>query len=151
MPDIKAVLNDEIRRLARKEIRLATAPLMEVLKEQKIIISALKKRIDQLEKKSAAKCAADAAAETVACAAEQGDKKLRLNAAGIVRIRTKLKLTQADFARLLGVSTHTVSMWELDKVAPRAKAKAAICALRGMGKRELKKRLAAEADVIEAE
>lgn len=50
MPDIKAVLNDEIRRLARKEIRLATAPLMEVLKEQKIIISALKKRIDQLEK-----------------------------------------------------------------------------------------------------
>ena len=74
---------------------------------------------------------------------------LRLNAAGIVRIRTKLKISQSELARLIGVSAHTVSLWEIGKVSPRANAKAAICALRKVGKRELKKMLALPEDAAE--
>ena len=140
MPDIKTVLSEEIRRLAKKEIKLAIVPLQKLAAEQRRTISELKKRIAVLERQVAP-------AEKVAAAADVAagveEKKLRLNAAGIIRIRTKLKLTQSDFAKLLNVSTHTVSMWELDKSAPRKDARAAICALRKLGKRELKARMAA--------
>ena len=138
MPDVKAVLTEEIRRLAKKEIKAAIEPLQKTLADQKKLISELKKRIAVLENKKAV-------ASVVAVEKQddaQEEPKLRLNAAVIVRVRSKLKLTQAEFARLLGVAAHTVSIWELGKVSPRRDAKAAICALRGLGKRELKKRLA---------
>jgi DNA-binding transcriptional regulator YiaG len=141
MPDIKTVLSEEIRRLAKKEIKLAIVPLQKLAAEQRRTISELKKRIAVLEKQAAPAEKAAIADNTAATGAEE--KKLRLNAAGIIRVRTKLKLTQSDFAKLLNVSTHTVSMWELDKSAPRKDARAAICALRKLGKRELKARMAA--------
>lgn len=137
MPDIKVVLNEEIRRLAKKEIKLAVMPLLKTISEQRHAISELKKRIAQLEKAAPA-----AVVPPKAEAGEEAKTKLRLNAAGIIRVRTKLKLTQSEFAKLLNVSTHTVSMWELDKVSPRQNARVAICALRTIGKREIKRRLA---------
>ncbi len=140
MPDIKTVLSEEIRRLAKKEIKLAIVPLQKTIMDQRHTISELKKRIAMLEKQSVSAEKTEKAA-TFSDTAEE--KKLRLNAAGIIRVRTKLKLTQSDFAKLLNVSTHTVSMWELDKSAPRRDARAAICALRKLGKRELKLRMAA--------
>ena len=138
MPDIKVLLSEEIRRLAKKEIKIAVTPLVKTITEQRKTISELKKRIDALEKKMVTK------SETAAVAVPEveEEKKLRLNAAGIIRVRTKLKLTQSELAKLLNVSTHTVSMWELGKNSPRKDARAAICALRTVGKRELKKRLA---------
>lgn len=141
MPDIKAVLSEEIRRLARKEVKTAVLPLTKIIAEQRQVISELKKRIAEIEKKaSAVKPELSPAPE----AAGETGKKLRLNAAGIVRIRTKLKLTQSEFAKILGVSSHTVSIWELGKVSPRQDTKSAICALRTLGKRELKRRLTVE-------
>ena len=137
MPDIKVVLNEEIRRLAKKEIKLAVMPLLKTISEQRHAISELKKRIAQLEKATPA-----AVVTPKAEADEEAKTKLRLNAAGIIRVRTKLKLTQSDFAKLLNVSTHTVSMWELGRVSPRQNARIAICALRTIGKREIKRRLA---------
>lgn len=139
MPDIKQVFNDEIRRLARKEVKQAMLPLLKVLADQKNTIRELKHEIAGLKKSIPAEKAPVPVAEMAAA----DDVKRRLNAAGIIRIRTKLGLTQGNLGKLLGVSTHTVSMWELEKVSPRANMKKAICQLRGIGKRELKKRLAA--------
>ena len=139
MPDIKQVLNDEIRRLARKEVKQAVLPLLKVIAEQKSTIRELKREIAEL-KKSAAE---EKPAAPAAAAAAADEVKHRLNAAGIIRIRTKMKLTQSEFGKLLGVSIHTVSMWELGKVSPRPNMKKMICQLRGIGKRELKKRLEA--------
>ena len=139
MPDIKIVFNEEIRRLAKKEIKAAVVPVLKTLAEQRKTISELKKRIAILEKN----CEKAAPADAPAAVAGVQEVKLRLNAAGIARVRSKLELTQSDFAKLLGVSTHTVSIWEQGKVSPRKDAKAAICAMRTIGKRELKKRLEA--------
>lgn len=138
MPDIKQILNDEIRRLARKELKAALAPLVKQISDQRKIIAGLKKELAALAcEKKAAK---EVRAETVPV--QEDPKKLRLSPDGILKIRTKLKLSQEKFAVLLGVSGHTVSLWESGKVAPRANAKAAICALRSVGKKELKRRLA---------
>ena len=138
MPDIKQVLNDEIRRLARKELKAVLAPLAKQISDQRKIIAELKKELARLNKEKTA------VSETVPekTFAKEEAKKLRLTPAGIVKIRTKLKLSQSKMAALLGVSGHTVSLWEVGKVAPRAEAKAAICALRTVGKKELKRRLA---------
>jgi DNA-binding transcriptional regulator YiaG len=141
MPDIKNLLNDEIRRLARKEIRIALEPVNAQIAAQKKTISDLKKYIADLEKLLRKSNPAKIA--EIEEAAESEDNKIRLNAAGIIRIRKKYKLTQSELARLLDVATHTVSIWELGKSAPRAAMKQKICDLRGLGKREINARLAA--------
>jgi DNA-binding transcriptional regulator YiaG len=143
MPDIKQVLSEEIRRLARKELKNALQPMAKQIADERKRVSELKKQIADLNKEIAClrkKSACDV--ENVSAAAEDDNKTLRLNAAGIVRIRTKLKISQSELARLIGVTQHTVSLWEIGKVSPRANTKSAICALRKVGKRELKKMLA---------
>ena len=137
--DIKQALYDEIRRLARKEIRIALAPMQET-------IGALKKQVAEQKRQIAAleKCCAPAVAEAIAPAASEGEaqgKSVRINAAGILRLRNKLGLTQGEFAKVLGVAMHTVSVWEQGRRTPRRSHKVRICALRGIGKRELKKML----------
>ena len=152
MPDIKQVLNEEIRRLARKELKNALLPMAKQVADEKKQISELKKQISELKKeisiiRKKSGCDSEKCPDAPAVAEES--KPLRLNAAGIVRIRTKLKISQSELARLIGVSAHTVSLWEIGKVSPRANAKAAICALRKVGKRELKKMLALPEDAAE--
>jgi len=139
MPDIKQLLNEEIRRLARKEIKSSLQTLCKQLSEQKRVITELKKQVASLEKRIPVCEKVTANTEDFA----ENSKKLRLNAKGIVKIRTKLGLPQEKFAALLGVSGHTVSLWEIGKVSPRANTKAAICALRRIGKKDLKKKLLA--------
>ena len=139
MPDLKNLLNDEIRRLARKEIRIAMESVSTQISAQKKIISDMKKQIADLEK-LLRKTNSEKIAE-IEENAENEDNKIRLNAAGIIRIRKKYKLTQAELAKLLDVATHTVSIWELGKSAPRAAMKQKICDLRTLGKREINARL----------
>ena len=50
--------------------------------------------------------------------------------------RTRLKLSAADYSKLLGVSMQTVYNWEQGKARPRDSQMAAIVELRGMGRRE---------------
>ncbi len=146
MPDIRQVLNDEIRRLARKEVKNILAPMIKQLGEQKRLISDLKKQVAVLEKRLQPQTVSAKPGTVV-----DETKKVRLSAAGIVKLRNKLGLSQGKLAELIGVSTHTVSMWEIGKVSPRAKAKTAICALRTVGKKELKRRLAELAKVADNE
>ncbi len=140
MPDIKQVLSDEIRRLARKEIRIAVQTLEKTvstlrhqLSEEKKAVALLEKRLNGMDKNCTGKSAAAPIAPV----------KVRLNAKGIVRLRKKLKLTQEKLALLLDVATHTVSLWEQGKTSPRQSQKERLCALRSAGKRELKKQLSA--------
>ena len=137
--DIKQALYDEIRRLARKEIRIALASMQETVSTLKKQVAEQKRQIAALEK-----CCVPANAETDAPAASEGEaqgKSVRINAAGILRLRNKLGLTQGEFAKVLGVAMHTVSVWEQGRRVPRKTQKVRICALRGMGKREIKKLL----------
>ena len=139
MPDIKQVLNEEIRRLARKELKSFLLPIAKQLSEQKKVISELKKQIAELGKRIPP---VEKKVQTIAESDLEEAKKLRLTAAGIVKIRKKLGISQSKLAALLGVSGHTVSLWEIGRVAPLNSTRAAICALRSMGKREIKRRLA---------
>lgn len=63
---------------------------------------------------------------------------------GIKSLRKRLGLSQAEFARLLGVSDQTVYKWERKSgmLEFRGVTKAKVLAVRGIGAREAKKRLA---------
>ena len=141
MPNIAAVLKDEIARIARKELRAQTEDVRKTSATNRSQIAALRKRIDDLERelkrvrKSATREAPAAAAD------DEGGTSRRFSAARLAAQRNKLGLSAADFAALLGVSGQSVYKWEHGEARPRAKQLEAIAALRGIGKREAAARL----------
>jgi len=135
MPDFKQTFQDEVRRLARKELKAFEAKI----NEHKKTINALTKRISVLEKKQAvAPAAAKPAAEAVQAAAPAADgRKARFSPKSLVKFRKKYSLSQKALAILLGVTPFTVSHWEIGKNRPRANQIEAFSALAKLGKRKV--------------
>jgi DNA-binding XRE family transcriptional regulator len=62
-------------------------------------------------------------------------EKARFTSKGIHSLRSRLHLTQAEFAKLVGATTHAVYLWE-NKEGPlklRDKTKAALLSIRDWG------------------
>jgi len=135
MPDFKQIFHDEVRRLARKELKALEAKI----NEQKKTINALTKRINELEKKQAAAPAAvKPAAESVQAAAPAADgRKARFSPKSLVKFRKKYSISQKALAILLGVTPFTVSHWEIGKNRPRVNQIEAFSALTKLGKRKV--------------
>ena len=141
MPNIQQLLNDEIRRLARKEINIAVKDLKAQTIALRKTISEQNRRLKELEKQLQAKhsAKAESAVAPVANIDDFSDKTLRITAERITKWRTKLGLKRAQYAKLLDVSPLSVSHWERGFSTPRAAQKQRIADLRDMGKRELVK------------
>ena len=141
MPNIAAVLKDEIARIARKEARAQTAEFKKASAQYRAHIAALRRRIDELERqlKRANK---SAAREDAAEDGEDQGVSRRFSATRLAAQRRKLGLSAADFATLIGVSGQSVYKGEHGEARPRARQLEAIAALRGIGKREAAARLA---------
>jgi DNA-binding transcriptional regulator YiaG len=135
MPDFKQTFQDEVRRLARKELKAFEAKI----NEQKKTISALTKRINDLEKKQAVTPAAvKPVAETIQAAAPSAEgRKARFSPKSLVKFRKKYTLSQKALAVLLGVTPFTVSHWEIGKNRPRTNQIEAFSALAKLGKRKV--------------
>ena len=73
---------------------------------------------------------------------EEG-KKGRFTSRGIRGLRKKLRLSQADFGKLMGTTPHAVYLWEKKEgaLSLRDKTKAAILSIRGLGAREAREKL----------
>lgn len=114
---------------------------------QRSELASLKRRVQELEKQLKALTKAtgrSAVKASAAPAAENEDVEgLRFRAEGMASNRKRLDLSAADFGLLVGATGQSVYSWEQGKSKPRAKALAAIAALRGIGKREVAKRLEA--------
>ena len=135
MPDFKQTFQEEVRRLARKELKAFEAKI----NEQKKTINALTKRVNDLEKKqSVAPAAVKPAAEAAQAPAPAADgRKVRFSPKSLVKFRKKYALSQKALAVLLGVTPFTVSHWEIAKNRPRTVQIEAFNALTKLGKRKL--------------
>lgn len=140
MPDIAAVLRQEISRLARKEIRQHVAPLKESvtalrkkLSEAQREISALRNSVRVLEAEEARRLT-----ETPKPAA---DAVVRFSPKWVAADRKRLGLSADDYGRLVGVSGQTIYAWERGTSRPRDERLAAWAAVRGIGKRAARQRL----------
>ena len=139
MANFQQILNDEIRRLARKETSGTLKELKAQLVELRKVTAELNRRLKALESKEPQTAVAPgaASAETPETA-----KALRVTPERIVKWRTNLGLNKSQYAELLGVNLLSVIRWESGKSTPREEQKRRIVAVRDMGKRELAKLMA---------
>lgn len=142
MPNIAAVLRTEITRLARRTLRPLCVPI-------KKDVAALKRALVQ-QKRLCARLARDNARlvadldTRVAAPPTMSEKDLRsarISPRLVKSQRARLGLSRKAFARLLGVSAGAVVTWEGGRSKPGPAAKAALVAVRKLGKREAQRRL----------
>jgi len=145
MPMLEQVLKSEIIRLARKQIRATCGPLVRDVRELKRRMSQMSKTVAALDKMRAALEAKKAAEGTKLEAPEEKVKAARLSPLLIKKLRARLGISQGQLACLVGVSGPAVAHWELGRSRPQGSNKAALVALRGVGRREVKRMLAEKA------
>jgi DNA-binding transcriptional regulator YiaG len=142
MSNIAVVLKDEIRRLAKKEIKSNTSSTKGAVAQFRRDIAKLKRLVQAQQKEIAfLKTQEQKRLEQPEIKDEEELEGVRFSARSARAQRQRLGLSQADYAKLVGVSPMTAYNWESGKSRPRKEQLAALVALRGVGKREAMKRL----------
>lgn len=141
MTTFAVALKDEVRRLARKEIKALTGHTSRAVAQYRREIARLKRQIREQERRLALVERQAQRAATAAPAASPEDSGARFSARSVRAQRKRAGLSAADYAKLAGVSSLTIYNWESGKTRPRAEQFASLLALRGLGKREAKARL----------
>ena len=137
MPNIAAVLREEITRLARKEIKSQTESLRKASAAYRRHIADLKRRVEELEREASKRQMPKDEPSQVSEA-----DAVRFSAKGLRSNRKRLGLTAADYGKLIGVTAQTVYSWEQAHTRPRKQHTAASAAVRTMGKKAAQARLA---------
>ena len=145
MSNVVNVLKAEIARISKKEAKNATQTIGKSNVWLKKTVADLRKRVFVLERENKRLTAAVTkfkVAQPEKLDQEEG-KKARFTSRGIRALRKKLRLSQADFGKLLGTTSHAVYLWEkkIGALNLRDKSKAAILSVRGLGAREAKEKL----------
>ena len=140
MPNLSTILKSEITRLARKEIKAAIDPVRKANAAHRKEIAELKRLVVSLQRdlKAASKLTKG---RDDASKAPAGST--RFSAKGLKSLRVKLGLSAAEFGHLVGASGQSIYKWETGKAVPRSSQQASLTGIRGIGKREAARRLAA--------
>jgi DNA-binding transcriptional regulator YiaG len=138
MPNIAAVLKEEICRLAKKEVKLQVGKTQKASAQYRRDIANLKRQLGQQEReiKLLKKQQGQTPKE------EEPSESVRFSARSVKAQRSRLGLSAADYGKLVGVSGLTIYNWEHEKSRPRKAQLAALVTVRGIGKREALLKLA---------
>ena len=141
MPNITSVLNEQIRRLAKREITAQTRSTRRLTTQHRRDIAALKRQVIALQK--AVRFLERQEKRRVSDQpAPQPAEGVRFRSDGLKSHRSRLGLSAADYGRLVGASGLSIYHWEAGKVRPRSEQVIKLAAVRGLGKREAQRRLA---------
>ena len=142
MGKMEQAFKAEIVRLTRKELRATCLPLAREVRQLKRIVRELCRTVRPL-KALGSELEAQRAAEMARLqAAPEEVKAARISPRLIKKLRSKLGISQGELALLVGVSAPAVAFWEQGKARPREQTKAALVALRKLGRRDVGKLLA---------
>jgi DNA-binding transcriptional regulator YiaG len=139
MPNIASVLKEEIRRLAKREIKIETGKTKHAITQYRRDIAKLKQRLAEQDRKIAT--LQKQAGKPVEMLEEDAENKVRFSARSVKAQRARLGLSALDYGKLVGVSQLTIYAWEQGKSRPRKAQLAALAAVRGIGKREAMQKL----------
>jgi DNA-binding transcriptional regulator YiaG len=145
MPNVMKVLRDEITRLARKEVKGSVSRVHKPTVQLKHDVAALKRTVAALVKaNNIMQGVLEKIVTSQPAEAPEQAEKARITGKGVRSLRRKLRLSQAEFGRLIGVSSQSVVNMEKKSgpLAVRKVTRAAILGIRGMGAREAKAKLA---------
>lgn len=140
MANLASMLNDQIRRLARREVHSDTKVTRKLSARHRRDIAELKRQIAALSRTVAYLSRQEKRRAGEAPESPQVEGS-RFRADGLRSHRKRLGLSAMDYGRLIGVSGLTVYNWEAGKSRPRRQQLAKIVAVRGLGKREANRRL----------
>lgn len=145
MSNVVKILKAEIARISKREAKSATQAIGKSNTWLRKTVADLKKKLVLLEKENKRLGAAmkKFQAEQPQKPIQEEGKKARFTSRGIQSLRKKLRLSQADFGKLLGTTPHAVYLWEKKTGALnlRDKTKAALLSIRGLSAREAKEKL----------
>lgn len=141
MPNLQAVLREEIRRLARREIRAELQTTKKAVSQYRRDIAQLKRDKEDLERRLQYLESREAERLKAGPRAKEPPEGTRFSASALRNRRERLGLSREEFASLAGVSASTVYNWENGKTKPTGERLAALVALRDIGKREARRRL----------
>jgi DNA-binding transcriptional regulator YiaG len=141
MGKVEGIIKSEIVRLAKREVRKISVPLGRDVRALKITVSQLRKTVSALERFAALQ-QKELEKEGVPLKATPEEVKMSRFSPRLIRsLRERLGLTQKEMATLAGVTIGAVYQWESGKFEPRGEKKAALVALRKLGRREARKLL----------
>lgn len=140
MPNVVAVLREEIVRLARKEVRRQTEKLRRGAVQYRKNITALNRNVQDLRRQLTL-ATAQARRPDGSQATESAGSRVRFSPTGLRSLRKRLGLSAEPFGRLVGVSPQTVYNWEHGVTRPRAQQLTRLASARTMGKREARLQL----------
>ena len=136
MPNIAAVLKDEISRISRKEMRRETSSLKKSSTTYRFEIAALKRRVQELERQFRRVGREGQSSQPAAANEDSISPGTRFSARSMAAQRKRLGLSAAECGLLIGASAQSIYNWEEGKARPRAQHLAAIFALRNLGRRQ---------------
>lgn len=142
MPNLAAVLKDEIRCLAKREAKAQLGSLKTASTQYRRDIAALKRTNKELTRKVAHLEGALRKSPGAAPEIEDG-REVRFAPEWVVNHRQKVGLSQADYGQLVGVSAVTIYHWEAGNSRPKPSLLAKWGAVKKLGKREAVQRLEA--------
>jgi DNA-binding XRE family transcriptional regulator len=143
MMNFATVLKEEVRRLARKEVRAQTTTTKRAAAAHRRDIAQLKRRIKALERRLgllARQLMMGKPAKPSAGGETDGPAN-RFSSRSVRAQRRRLKLSAAEYGKLVGVSGQTVYQWEQGKSRPRRSQLASLVTVRSIGRREALARL----------
>ncbi len=135
------ILKDAIAKGSGRVVRKSVATVRQDVAVLKRQVAELR-RIVRILQRGTAKSVVELPVET----SDSDSKRLRRPTADHVKqLRRKLGLTQVEMARLLGISSLTISKWECGSglLTMRKRTLLAFQQARGLGKREARERVAA--------
>jgi len=143
MPNLAAAFKDEIRRLAKKEIKTQTEVLRQATTQYRHEIATLKRQMREQQRQIARIRSSAGKGSEPSPGEDEPAEAVRFSARSVRAQRARLGLSARDYGRLIGVSGLTIYNWEHNKSRPRKAQFDALVALRGLGKREARARLQA--------
>lgn len=144
MPNLANAIKEEIRRLAKKEVKGQVSALKSASSQYRSDIAALKRENKDLKRKlgQLEKALNNGAAQSQSEATGDDDSpEVRFSSKWVENHRAKLELSRADYGKLVGVSSVTIYHWEKGNSRPRAKQLAAWGAIKKLRKREAREKL----------
>lgn len=141
MPDLAATLKEEIRRLARKEIRAQVSTTQKAAAQHRREIAQLKRQLAAQQRKIAALESQERRQPTEPSATAEELGMARFSIRSVKAQRRRLRLSAEEFGKLLNVSAQTVYNWEQGRTRPARAQFAALVELRKIGRREALRRL----------
>ena len=140
MPNIAAILREEIIRLARKEIKSQTEALRKASLEHRKKIAEMKRQVSELKRKITF-FEKQVPKNIQPKVGEDDTGNFRFSASGLRSNRRRLGLSASKYGKLIRVTGQSVYKWEQGATRPRAQQVAALAVLRRMGKKEALARL----------